>query len=326
MLSPIPLVTGTSRDLLAAHLPAARALVAEARRMYSAPGVRAADVVSRGWLRRVGNPYLGELDAMAALLGEPGLHLLNVSYEWGCTTGTADGLLLRTLDWPFTGLGRHVAVLDTGGPAGRYLSVTWPGFAGVLTALAPGRFAAAINQAKAFHGRLSQLLAWPLDRARFLASRALPPAHLLRRVCDTARDYDEAVRMLRDTPLALPAFFTVAAPDGRGCVIEREPGRAFVHAGTLACANHWRYPGLQGTRPRLACRIDAAARYTKGSHARHAAMLAMLGRADGFAWLRPPILCPDTRVACVMDVTRGRLAVVGVEGMAPSTEMLDVSA
>ncbi|MEW5729474.1 MAG: hypothetical protein AB1918_16720 [Pseudomonadota bacterium] len=323
-MNPIPLVSGTSRDLLSAQLPAAQALVAEARRMYSALGVRAADAVSRAWLRRTANPYLGELDALADILGEPGLHMLNVSYEWGCTTGTADGRLLRTLDWPFAGLGRHVAVLDTSGPAGRTLSVTWPGFAGMLTALAPGRFAVAINQAKAFHGRLTQVLEWPLNRARFLASRALPPAHLLRAVCDTAPDYDAAVRLLRDTAVALPVFFTVAAPDGRGCVIEREPGRAHVHAGTAACANHWHYPGLQGETPRLTCRLDAAAPYTRASRARHAAMLGMLGGGDGFDWLRPPILCPDTRIACVMDVAHGRLAVIGVEGMAAATEMLDV--
>jgi hypothetical protein len=33
------------------------------------------------------------------------------------------------------------------GPAGEYYSVTWPGYVGTLTALAPDRFAAAINQA-----------------------------------------------------------------------------------------------------------------------------------------------------------------------------------
>lgn len=327
MLPRIPVVTGTTRDLLAAHLPAARALVAEARRIYSALGVRAADAVSRGWLGRTGNPYLAELDAMADVLGEPGLHMLNVSYEWGCTAGTGGGRLLRTLDWPFHGLGRHVAVLDTEGRAGRYLSVTWPGFAGVLTALAPGRFAASINQAKAFHGRLTGALEWPLNRARFLGSRALPPAHLLRGVCDTAPDYDEAVRLLAAIPVALPVFFILAAADGRGCVIEREPCRAHIHPAPAACANHWYYPGLQGPAPRLACRIDAATPFTRQSRARQAAMLSSLEPTAGaFDWLRPPVLCPDTRIACVMDVAQGRLAVIGVDAMAPATEILDVAA
>jgi hypothetical protein len=33
------------------------------------------------------------------------------------------------------------------GPAGEYHNITWPGYVGILTASAPGRFAAAINQA-----------------------------------------------------------------------------------------------------------------------------------------------------------------------------------
>ena len=56
-------------------------------------------------------------------------------------------VLRRTLDWPFPGLGRLVEVARQRGAAGDFLSVTWPGFAGLLTAVAPGRFAASINQA-----------------------------------------------------------------------------------------------------------------------------------------------------------------------------------
>ena len=33
------------------------------------------------------------------------------------------------------------------GPAGEFFNITWPGFVGALTAMAPWRFAAAINQA-----------------------------------------------------------------------------------------------------------------------------------------------------------------------------------
>jgi hypothetical protein len=55
--------------------------------------------------------------------------------------------LARTLDWPFPGLGRYADVVRLEGPAGEYFSVTWPGYAGVLTATAPSRFTACINQA-----------------------------------------------------------------------------------------------------------------------------------------------------------------------------------
>lgn len=323
----IPVIEGSTLDLLNACPGDAESLLATARRVYTAMGVSVGDKASRAWLRRMDNPYLAEMDALAERLGHPGLHLLNLSYEWGCTTGVAHGRLLRTLDWPFEGLGRHVAVLKTSGPAGPYWSVTWPGFAGVLTAQAPGRFAVAINQAKAFHGRLTGLLEWPFNRWRTLRSRELPPAHLLRRVCDEAPDYDSAIAMLSEAPLCLPVFFSIAAPDGRGAVIEREPGRAHIHPAPAACANHWRYPGLKGATPRLACRIDAASPYGSGSHARFGAISRYLEREEdeGFGWLVPPVLCRLTRLACVMDVARGRMSVLGLEGGNPATEILHVS-
>lgn len=334
-MHPIPLVVGTSLDLLDAQLMPARALMAEARRRYSALGVVAADRISRNWLKRTDNPYLPELDRLAARIGEPGLHMLNVSYEWACTSGVApapDGTgsrLLRTLDWPFDGLGRHVAVLDTQGAAGRYFAVTWPGFGGVLTAMAPGRFSVAINQAKGFHGRLTQVLEWPLNRVRFLGSRALPPAHLLRGICETAPDYAAAVRLLSEIPVALPVFFTISGIHAdEGCVIEREPDRAHVHGGPTACANHWRFPGLKGSgTTTMAARYDAATPFGKGSRARHDAMLSKLAHTvDGFGWLANPVLIPDTRLACVMNAAQGRMAVVGIEAMQAATEILEVTA
>lgn len=333
-MHPIPLVAGTSLDLLDAHLPSALALMAEARRRYTAFGVAAADRVSRAWLKRTDNPYLPELDRLAARIGEPGLHMLNISYEWACTSGVApapDGAgsrLLRTLDWPFNGLGRHVAVLDTQGAAGRYFSVSWPGFGGVLTAMAPGRFSVAINQAKGFHGRLTQVLEWPLDRVRFLGSRALPPAHLLRGVCETAPDYASAVKLLSEIAVALPVFFTISGIHAdEGCVVEREPDRAHVHAGPTACANHWRFPGIKGAGATLAARFDAATPFGKGSLARHDAMLSQVARiADGFGWLTRPVLNPDTRLACVMNAAQGRMAVLGIEAMAAATDILSVAA
>src|SRR3954466_15367746 len=88
-----------------------------------------------------------EITAISAALGFSGIWFLNGSYQWGCTSYARDDevpWLVRTLDWPFPGLGKQVEVAHTAGSAGDYYSVTWPGFVGVLTAMAPGRFAAAI--------------------------------------------------------------------------------------------------------------------------------------------------------------------------------------
>src|SRR5262249_60146289 len=55
--------------------------------------------------------------------------------------------LARTLDWPFPGLGRYLEVARMRGPAGDFDNIAWPGYVGTLTATAPGRFAASLNQA-----------------------------------------------------------------------------------------------------------------------------------------------------------------------------------
>ena len=111
------------------------------------PFLPALDGAARRWLTRSCSPYVPEIAQIAAALGFTGVWLLNASYQWSCTSlaREEDGVpwLARTLDWPFPGLGRHADVVRAMGPAGEYFSITWPGYAGVLTAMAPCRFAPA---------------------------------------------------------------------------------------------------------------------------------------------------------------------------------------
>ena len=145
---------------------------------------RLADPFARGWLRRSESPLLDEIDAIARTLGRPGVWLLHGAYAFGCTALADEGpegpVLRRTLDWPFPGLGRLVEVARQRGAAGDFLSVTWPGFAGLLTAVAPGRFAASINQAPMRRRTRVRCLLW-LDYAlnaieAFCASGRPPPS------------------------------------------------------------------------------------------------------------------------------------------------------
>ena len=111
----------------------------------------AIDFVTRRWLLQSRSPYAGEVKAIATELDFSGIWFLNGCYQWGCTAlaREQDGVtwIARTLDWPFPGLGRHVEIARMQSPAGEFYNVTWPGYVGVLTASAPGRFAACINQA-----------------------------------------------------------------------------------------------------------------------------------------------------------------------------------
>src|SRR5260370_26964023 len=86
-------------------------------------------------------------------MGRAGVYCLNIAYEWACARsaapdpGGAGARLIRVLDWGLTGIGRHVVIARHESACGPFYNATCPGFAGVLTGMAPGRFAAAINQA-----------------------------------------------------------------------------------------------------------------------------------------------------------------------------------
>jgi len=318
-------------DALTADEPAVATALAEperlallmnsARRTYTPMGMRWADARSRTWHARSSSPYIGAVGQVGQAIGRPGAFLLNYSYEWGCTTGAApdgDGItLMRTLDWPFDGLGRALVAVRQQGAAGSYVSITWPAFAGVLTGLAPGRFAAAINQPPLPLPEWGKAVGWTTSRFRVNRSRALPPSHLLRLAFDTCRSFADAVQLIRTTPICVPAIFTLAGlRAGEAVVIERTETGAFEPA-EPAAANHWAAtPGPRG-KPR-----------NRSSLGRRAAMAGLI--ADGhdwsLDWLRAPILQPDTRLAVMANPSSGRLLVQGWEKTGPATAVLDMRA
>jgi hypothetical protein len=280
------------------------------------------DKRSRRWLAKQSNPYLREIDEIAAELGAPGTHLLNVSYEWACTTGAhreryREGCrMLRVLDWPLPGLGRHVVVARQQGAAGPWLNVTWPGFVGTLTAMAPGRFAAAFNQPPLRRRTGVMLADWLVDRINVGRSRALPPAHLLRQVFEQAADFAQAKRMIAETPLCLPAFFVLSGTKPHeAVVIERLENRAFIHDAPAAISNHF-----------LAPRIPGMARGSESGPRRRMMLEALDRGARDFDWLQPPVLNSETRLAVEANAGTGELLVWGFEPGGPATRPLRLAA
>jgi hypothetical protein len=296
----------------------ARALVAGAASRTPDLLIRMADRVSRGWLARSGNPYLGEIDEVARILGRPGAHFLNIHYEWGCTTGVKPGpggrsaRLVRVLDWNMPGLGRHVIAARVSGPAGPFVTLTWPGFAGVLQAMAPGRFAAAINQAPMDAPVGVYAADWAVNRTKVWRRHALPPAHLLRRALEEARSYAEAKDMLARSPLCVSAIFTLAGLSaGEGAIIERRENDARVHEGHVCAANHWHAPDWSGRDRGL-------------ESVERAAMLRGIAGdvASGLGWLKAPLLNARTRLLLVADAAEGQLLAQGYEKDGPATAVL----
>jgi hypothetical protein len=292
------------------------------------PLVPLLDSLARRWLVRSRSPYVDEVRAIAAALGFPGIWFLNGSYQWSCTTVAREEAggpwLVRTLDWPFPGLGRYVEVARMRGPAGEFFNVTWPGYVGALTAMAPGRFGAAINQAPLRRRtqvqslRLYDIAANAITTLR--KQRAIPPDQLLRQVFETCRDYDEARRALEATPVARPVIYTLAgvAPDQR-CVIERTETTAHTRVTETCAANDWLTPmpnweGRLSAEKVLICSYEEAA---ENSRRRRNALAGWNGEipTDSFSWITPPVLNPATRLGVEMCPARGILRVVGYEVM-----------
>jgi hypothetical protein len=290
------------------------------------PLVPALDHAARRWLAQSRSPYLAEIGQIAATLDFSGIWLLNASYQWGCTSRALleDGVpwIMHTLDWPFRGLGRHVAVARMRGEAGEFFSATWPGYVGALTAMAPGRFAACINQAPMWRRTAHQWLR-PFDFAAnavniFARVRHIPPDQLLRQVFETCEDFSAARRVLETTPVARPVMFIlVGCTAGERCIIERTETDFITREQELCCANDW-VPSRPGWEGRISARrflVSSFADATAHSARKRDALADWNGfaAAGDFDWVCPPVLNPYTRLAVAMSAATGTLRVVGYE-------------
>lgn len=297
----------------------------------------ALDTVSSAWLRRTPSPYLTEIAAIAKLVRGGGVWFVNAAYEWGCTARVDDGgaapVLWRALDWPFRGLGRHVEVALQDGGAGVYANVTWPGAVGVLTAVAPGRFAAAINQAPMLR-RTRGIALLPCDLALNAAGTwrlrgCWPAAHLLRHVFDTCATFEDAVAVLTAAPVARPTLYAIAGTvPSQACLIERNGNDAVVRRGSFTIANDWHPDG-----PRRAGYWMPRGSLARGPRDSEERCRCLAGATPGapLAWLREPVLNGFTRVAVEASAASGELRVQGFEPARrwwaealPATAMLDV--
>jgi hypothetical protein len=283
------------------------------------------DSLTRRWLRRTTSPYVAEVEALSTALGFSGIWFLNGCYAWGCTAlaREQDGTpwLARTLDWPFPGLGRRLEVVRLQSPAGAFDAVTWPGYMGCLTASAPGRFAASINQAPLFR-RTRRPWLRPYDillnAFRTWRIRWFPPDHLLRHVFETCRTYAEARQRLETTPIARPVIYTlVGCAPGERCVIERTEETFKTRTEETATANDWLDPSWPW-EARVRAELMLTRSYADcatNSRTRRTALADWPGRfpTAGFEWAVPPVLNPCTRLAVELCPARGILRAVGYE-------------
>ena len=309
-------------ETLQAHGDRIHALLDVATKGVPATALRQLDSVSRRWLAKWDNAHFGEIEAIAKIINRPGATFFSINYEWGCTCRVApspDGhsaRLVRVLDWKTKGLGRNVVAAKVSGKAGPYVALTWPGYTGVLTASAAGRFSASLNQAPMRKPIGVFYLDWAANRRRVWNMPHQMPAHLLREVFETAESYKQARTMLIERPVSTPGIFSLAGlKPNETCVIERVETEARVHDGSNVAANHWQAAGWQGH----ARGTDSAGRACQ-MHA------VDTGFDLQFPWLKAPVLNPTTRLVMVADAAQGRLIAQGYEDMVPATQVLDMMA
>ena len=287
-----------------------------------------ADAVSRRWLERNHNPYRGEIAAVAARLRRPGAYLLNCVYEWACSTSAGPdpagegSRMIRVLDWGMRGIGRYAVAGRHAAPAGAYLAATWPGYAGILTGMAPGRFSAAINQAPRQVLTRVQVANEVGLRLRMLRRGGLPAAHLLRRVFEQARDYEAALSMLMDraVAVAMPALVTVSGvrPEEAAVVElmgrERALHRARHQDGWIAgAANDWLspWPGA----PRLHAHVRRPGETPASNNAERRRLICAV-HPEAFAGasaLPAPVLNAHTVLVVVANARLGTLVIEALD-------------
>ena len=324
----------TPIDLLRNYPDKARELIKASKRIYGGVSQAAstllvpfADKRSHQWLARNQNPYIYEVESFAEILGTSGVYALNLSYEWGCSSGVfrngSSVSMLRVLDWPFPQLGRNIMVVLQNGKAGDFFNLTWPAVSGVFAGMAPGRFCATINLAPMRkHGR-GLIGDWLKNRALAEQQNALPPAHLLRQVFEQATSYAAAKEMLVETRIAVPAIFILSGmEEGEGCIIERLENTSEIielsASQQLTATNHFNSSLSMvgnGWRPRQ-----------PDSHGRYKQMNAIHGHdlVNQFDWLRSPIINRFTRLCIVMDASNRRLVAQGFEGMLQVTDVFNL--
>jgi hypothetical protein len=296
------------------------------------------DGLARRWLSRAQSPYIREIEGIAAALGFSGVWFLNGSYSWGCTTMSRDEdgepWLVRTLDWPFPGLGRHAEIAHKWGEAGEFFSVTWPGYVGTLTAMAPGRFGAAINQAPLWRRTRHPWLR-PYDLAanaiKTWRIRNIPPDQLLRQVFETCPDFATARAMLERTPVARPVIYSLSGTrPGERCVIERTETDFETRSTATVAANDWHicrdpWEARIGGDLVLSCRYEEAG---ENSRCRRETMQSFSGSLmrEPFGWLTAPVNNRFARLAVEMCPARGVLRVMGLERIADDMTATPVTA
>jgi hypothetical protein len=189
------------------------------------------------------DPFASKIPTYQRLVTLHALYDIALGFEHspllGCTafaippadTGDGHALFARVFDFEATEIhdrGKVVFLVHEDGKI-PFVSVAWPGLAGVLTGMN------AEGVAMAVHG----------GRAREPSTTGMPTVLSVREALSSARDTREAIEILKKHPVMVSHIVFVADASGRFARIERAPGAdAFVKETTerVGVTNHFEGP------------------------------------------------------------------------------------
>ena len=118
----------------------------------------------------------------------------------------------RNLDWPLIAIRKHTIIIHFDGESGPFSAVTMPGFVGVLSGVAPGRFSVSLN---ANEDRLSS---WKPNFRGWCSNL------LLRYVLQYCENFSDALELISSEPAFAPFFVQLTGTrKGEAAVIAVEP-------------------------------------------------------------------------------------------------------
>ena len=209
--------------------------------------------------------HWSEMAALAGSLNVPidDVVLGNFYYDalkvvLGCTAfavETANGILhARNLDWwtESEALARYSCICRfNGGPAGPFTTIGWPGFTGVFSGIAPGRFAVTLNAVLSFDP----------------PQPAMPVVLLLRTVLETATSFNEALDLLCTAPIPCECLLLLSGvQSGEIAVIERTPTRHAVRnseSGFICVTNDYKLLSANPDGPKTQLQVTSCRRFDR---------------------------------------------------------------
>ena len=165
---------------------------------------------------------------------------------------------VRNLDWPGEYLGQYTIKVNFSSHQGEFTAVTWPGFVGIMSAVAKGRFSATINW---LPWRRSALLPDWFPKPNLFG---WPASFLLRYIFEQCKTFEDALSEIKQKKVVAPVLITLVGPKkGQAVAIERGTNTYRIRhyrEPALVATNH--YISDEKNRSKVKLREDETDNYT----------------------------------------------------------------